>query len=118
MKIRSIALLLLSILSVPAHAKTIKVMKIEDGPFAKPKITVLKSNGPYADCTIVFAENASVYIQEVSGQFARPDVTVMEVYDGPFVNPTVSVMESTSGYGDVYVSGTRDLILAAAACPR
>lgn len=50
--------------------------------------------------------------------FSLPQVTVMEVFDGPFVNPTLTVAESTSGYGDVYVSGTRDLILAAAACRR
>ncbi len=38
--------------------------------------------------------------------------------NGPFAIPTIALMESVSDYGDVYVSGTNDIVLAAAACRR
>ncbi len=99
-------ILILCLLSQTSFARTVSVKRTKS--FADVSVKRVTS---FPDCTIKFVSSfADVHIKEVSS-FA--DVSVKEVTS--FAD--VTVKEVTS-FADVTVSGTRDLILAAGACPQ
>ncbi len=104
---RHLLLIFFVLSSVSAWSYDLRVKKVTS--FTKNKVRIKKSG--IVHCTIRFDSWGDINVIPVkSGR----GVKVMDAGDGI---ATLTVKE-VSGSADVSVSGTRDLILAAGACPK